>query len=163
VDPVTHPALAYAESLGIHAVYDEALAFEAELDETLTALDKAQDERRSLDEQIDSREMDLLISERGKHPDHSEAAFSRHLKEVHHKDETLKMLKLKRNMKAGEVSGHELDKEFLKARIHVRASRLVSLGGYFEYLAAVKNAEPPPVLVQVAEQTTQPTQPGDTA
>lgn len=150
---VTHPALAYAESLGVHAVYEEALALEAELDETLTALDKAQDERRSLDEQIDSREMDLLISERGKHPDHSEAAFSRHLKEVHHKDETLKMLKLKRNMKAGEASGLELDREFLKTRIHVRAARLNTLGGYFQYLAAVK----------LAEQTTQPTQPGDTA
>lgn len=138
----THPALAYAEvQLGVHKIYEEGLQLSSQLDETLTALDKAQDERRDLDQKIEELEMDLLVEERGKHPDHSEAAFSRHLKEVYHKSSELRMLRFKRNAKAGECSGLELDMEFTKARIRLCSARMEQLGGYLTYLAAIKNAE----------------------
>lgn len=147
---MTHPALAYAETtLGVHTVFEEANVLDGQLNELLTALDKAQDERRALDESINEAEMDLLIAERGKHPDHSEAAFGRHLKEVVHKDQPLKLLRLKRGMKAGECSGLELDIEYTKSRIRTMQARMVELGGYLQYLAACK----------LAEQTTQPTKP----
>lgn len=147
------PALQYAEEhLGVHKVFDEANDLDAQLNDYLTALDKAQDDRRELDEKIADHEMSLLIEERGKHPDHSEAAFGRHLKEVYHKDQELKQLRSTRNAKAGECTGLELDIEYTKSRVRTMQSRMVELGGYFQYLAAVKLG-----AIQ-AEQTTQPPQ-----
>lgn len=149
---MTHEALAYAEqTLGVHSVYEEAQRLAEQLDQSLSALDKAQDERRELDEKIADFEMDLLMEERSKHPDHSEAAFARHLKEVHHKSEPLKLLRSQRNAKAGECSGHELDIKFIETQVRIATSRMVELGGYFQYLAAVKLG-----AIQ-AEQTNQPT------
>lgn len=153
--PPTHPALAYAEvQLGVHKVYDEALQAASELDERLGDLDKAQDLRRALDQEIENLEMDLLIEERGKHPDHSEAAFARHLKEVHHKHDGLKMLKYKRNAAAGECAGAELDIDFIKSRIRIATARMEQLGGYLHYLAAVKQAEPPAQVVTIPQAET---------
>jgi len=146
------PALAYAEDvLGVHHVYEEAEGVRIDLDEALTALDKAQDERRNFDQQIEDREMELLIEERGKHPDHSEAAFSRHLKEVLFKNEQLKKLKLMRNAKSGECTGHDIDITYLKVRVTILSARMHELGGYFQYLAVTKQAQ------LLAEQTNQPT------
>lgn len=137
-----NPALQYAENhLGVHKVHEEAEALLAELDEAMNALDSATDARRSLDESISNYEMDLLIEERGKHPDHSEAAFQRHLKEVQHKDQTLQQMRSKRNAKAGEATGLELDIEHLKYRLKTKNARMHELGGYFQFLAAVKNAD----------------------
>ncbi len=137
-----NPALKYAEDvLGVHRVYDEANALNDKLDATLNLLDKAIDERRNMDTEIADYEMDILIAERGKHPDHSEAAFARHLKEVHHKDEQLKRMRHFRNAKSGEVSGHELDIEYLKSQLKVKVARMEVLGGYLRFLAVIKEAE----------------------
>lgn len=146
-------ALDYAENhLGVHRVHDEAESLLAELDEAMSALDSAIDARRTLDERIEDRQMQLLIEERGKAADISQAAMDRRLKEVYHKDETLRRLRMERNAKAGEASGLELDIEYTKYRLKVKVARMEELGGYFQYLAAVKNAEPPPV--QYAEAST---------
>ena len=151
----THPALAYAENeLGVHQVYKEAQEASLALDELMSDLDKAQDLRRTLDAKIEDMEMDLLIEERSKHPDHSEAAFSRHLKEVQHKNQPLKDLKSQRNAAAGEVSGLELDITYTKARITLLSARMTELGGYLNYLAVVKDVESR--VVTVAEKTEKP-------
>lgn len=136
-----NPALEYAENnLGVHKVQTEADALLESLDNSITALDAAQDVRRKADDQISNREMDLLIEERGKHPDHSEAAFGRHLKEVYYKDVTLKELRSKRTTAQMEVSGLELDIEVIKYRLKVKVARMNELCGYFNYLAVVKYA-----------------------
>lgn len=132
----------YAEQeLGVHSIYSESQAMLASLDEMVTDLDKAIDERRNLDEQISDHEMDLLIVERGKHADHSEAAFARHLKEVTFKDQALKRLKHDRNAKAGEVSGLELDIEYTKYKIKVAVARMNMLQGLLQFYAAAKLSE----------------------
>jgi hypothetical protein len=137
-----NPALDYAENvLGVHRVYDEANELNDELNKTLDLLDSAIDARRDMDEKIADYEMDLLIAERGKHPDHSEAAFARHLKEVHHKDAQLKMMRQVRNAKSGEVSGLELEIEYIKSQLKVKVARMEVLGGYFRFLAVTKEAE----------------------
>jgi hypothetical protein len=143
--PTGHPAIDYAQiQLGVHTVFDEANTLDALLNDHLTALDKAQDERRNLDLAIEDREMDLLIEERGKHADMSEAAMDRHLRMVRHGDADLKKLKLQRNAKAGECSGIELDIEYTKSRLRTMTARMTELGGYFQYLAACKLAEKTP-------------------
>ena len=140
-------AISYAENkLGVHAVYEECIALEGELDSLLGRFDSAVDMRKELDEQIEDREMELLIAERGKAADISQAAMDRRLKEVQHKDQLLRDLKAQRRQKAAEASGLELDIDLTKVRLRVRAARLEELAGYFNYLAAVKNATPPPVL-----------------
>lgn len=137
-------ALEYAENyLGVNKVLEEADWLLNELNSQMDALDSKQDVRRDLDEKISDYEMDILIAERGKHPDHSEAAMSRHLKEIYHKDLKLRRLRQDRNATAGEASGLELDIEYTKYRLKVKVARMEELGGYFQYLAAVKNAEPP--------------------
>lgn len=137
-----NPALDYAENtLGVHRVHEEAEALLKELDEALAALDLAIDARRALDEEIEDRQMELLIEERGKAPDISQAAMDRRIKEVYHKDEMLRHLRSKRNAKAGEASGLELDIDYTKYRLKVKVGRMEELNGYFQFLAAVKNAE----------------------
>ena len=139
---MSHPALQYAEvTLGVHAIYEEGRDTLERLELAINTLDDAQDTRRALDEQIANREMDLLIEERGKHPDHSEAAFTRHLKEVQYKDASLKDLRGKRAVAAGVVSGSELDVDFYRLRLKFTSARMEQLGGYLHYLGAVKNAE----------------------
>lgn len=135
-------ALAYAEGvLGVHKVYEEANQLLVELDQCITALDTAIDARRALDDKISDHEMDILIAERGKHADMSQAGMDRHLKEVYHKDETLKRLRMERNAKAGEASGLELDKGYIEYQLRVKVGRMDELGGYFHFLAVTKQAE----------------------
>jgi hypothetical protein len=137
-----HPALDYAERvLGVHKVYEEANALLVALDGCCTSLDEAIDARRALDDKISDYEMDILIAERGKHADMSQAGMDRHLKEVYHKDETLKRLRMERNAKAGEASGLELDQKFIEWQLKVKVGRMEELGGYFHFLAVTKQAE----------------------
>ena len=137
-----NPALDYAENyLGVHRVHDEAESLLAELDTAMTNLDEHQDARRKLDEQIEDRQMDLLIEERGKAADISQAAMDRRLKEVYRKDPALQKLKSDRGYHAGIAAGLDLDIEHLKYRLKVKIARMEELGGYFQYLASVKNAE----------------------
>lgn len=137
-----NPALDYAENyLGVHKVHDEAESVLAELNDALEDLDTAIDARRSLDDLINDREMILLIEERGKAAEISQAAMDRRLKEVYHKDETLRRLRVERSTKASVVSGLELDIEHIKYRLKVKVARMEELGGYFQFLAALKNAE----------------------
>jgi hypothetical protein len=153
--PVTtsSPSLTYAEeTLGVHQVYEEALALNTALDELLTAKDKALDEKRNLEDEVADRKINILIEERGKHPDESQAAMDRHLKEVYHKDEELKRLQLLANAKAAEVSGIDLDIEYNRARRAVAVARMNELGGYFQFLAVTK-------LAQIEARKTTPTQP----
>lgn len=158
MDPVNAPkppALAYAEDvLGVHNVWDEAQGVVIDLNEELDGLDKAQDARRALDQQVEDLKMDILIEERGKHADHTQAAFDRHLKEVYHKHEGLRQLVQQRNMQAGVVTGHEIEITYLKSRVTILSARMTELGGYFQYLAVTKQAA-------LAEQTTQPTPSGE--
>lgn len=139
---MSHPAIAYAEStLGVHQVWEDANEINDQIVQTTTKLIEALAKRRSLDDRIESREMDLLIEERGKHPDHSEAAFQRHLKEVHHRDSELQSLRSERAAVASVVQAAELTAESLRAQVKLLSARMEELGGYLAYLAAVKNAE----------------------
>lgn len=140
-------ALDYAENqLGVHQVHQDAETAINELDVLMGKLDRAIDSRRVLDEQIEDQQMNLLIQERGKASEISQAAMDRRLKEVYHKDEVLRNLRATRATLTAEISGLELDIELMKYRLKVKVARMEELGGYFQFLAAVKNAEPPPVL-----------------
>lgn len=152
-----NPALDYAENvLGVHKVSEEANKLLMDLDEFTGMVDQAIDKRRTLDDAVEARKMDLLIEERGQHADLSQAAMDKRLKERYHTDGTLRTLRNAHAAAAAEASGLELDIEVLKYRIKVKVARMEELSGYFNFLAAVKNAEPPPVLYAEAGTSGQP-------
>lgn len=132
-------AIKYAEDqLGVHAVYEQAQANRAVLDKLLAELDKAQDDKRRLAEEIADREAELLIEERGKHSDMSAAAFDQHTKSAKRKDPELKKLREAFNGSLSEIQGLEYDVDMAKVEIRIACSRMEELGGYLNYLAAVK-------------------------
>lgn len=136
-NPVT-----YAEvNLGVHGCYDAANAAHSQLNEIVSDLDKAQDRKRILTDQVTDREMDLLIAERGKHSDMSEAGLERHMKTVKHKDTMLTELRKQLNQTLAQISGLEYDADIEKQRIKIESARMEELGGYLKYLAAAKEAE----------------------
>ena len=135
-------ALSYAEDqLGVHAVWEKAQSQLLELNGLYTDLDKSQDERRELVEQIADREGELLSDERGRHADMSAAAFDQHFKGVKRTDTALQGYRSKLTEVQGSISGLEYDVDFLKHSLRLSEARLIELGGYFNYLASVKQDE----------------------
>ena len=72
--------VAYAEdTLGVHEILEGVIAAREKLDkEILTTWANARDAKRKAESDLEDREMELVISERGKHPDISETAFRGH-------------------------------------------------------------------------------------
>lgn len=132
-------ALTYAQdTLGVHEVHEKALASRASLDECFTSLDKALDRKRELTEAIADREVDLLSDERGKHSDLSQTAFDSHFKAAKGKDSFLRTTRHELNGVLSEIQGLEFDIELSKTDIRIAVGRMEELGGYLNYLAAVK-------------------------
>lgn len=137
-----NPALQYAEQvLGVHSSYERSLNAQHELDEITTELDKARDRKRELTDQVSEHEMDLLIAERGKHADMSQAGMDRHIAIVKSKDTMLQELRKQLTGVAAQVDGLELDLSVQQSIIKIETARMTELSGYFNYLAAVKEAE----------------------
>lgn len=138
---MSNKAIAYAEDeLGAHKTYNDALAAQRDLDIALVDLDEGQDAKRSLVDQIADHEAMILGVERGKHSEQSATWLEGHMKEVRRTDETLRKLREELNDAEAKISGSQMDREAAKARVQIYSSRLIELGGYFQYLAAVKLA-----------------------
>lgn len=146
MDPVsTSPALKalkYAEDeLGVHAVHEAALKSRQELDECLTALSEARDEKRSIELQLQDAELEVAADERGKHPEMSAAAMDKHLKVALSKDDRVRELREQHTKLIGDVEGCEFDRSIIEVDIKIAVARLQELGGYLQYLAAIKQAD----------------------
>jgi hypothetical protein len=82
----------------------------------------------------------LVISERGKHPDISETAFRGHLKEVLFKDTEWRRIRDHIRGLGAYIDGAEVDRKLTERDIEIGCARMIELGGYLNYLAAAKNA-----------------------
>jgi hypothetical protein len=134
-------ALAYAQSLGVDTVYDELLTKRGELDQCLTELATLRDKKREDEILLQDREMEILADERGRHPDHSQAAMDRHLKLVHWSDEKCRSLRAQLAQVSADIDGLQYDRDMLETDIKIGVARLQELGGYLQYLASIKQAE----------------------
>lgn len=135
--------LLYAEKdLGVHTVYQEATAALQNLDEVVTDLDKAQDERRYLAEDIAQWEADLTLRERGANSEMSATAFEQYLKLAKQNDKDLKRLRQQMIGLHSRIQGLEYDMEMLKLKVRVKVARMNELGGYFAYLVQLKAETP---------------------
>lgn len=136
---MTSKSLDYAENvLGVHEVYREVLSFRDSMNDRISELDKALDEKRNFTEKINDREADIISDQRGKHPDMSAASFKDHLKAAVGKDTDSVLYRAQLNQALSTIQGLEFDIDVLKTDIRIRIARLEELGGYFNYLAAVK-------------------------
>ncbi len=141
---MANKALTYAElTLGVHSVYEEAEKLLKEQDDSLTILDKAQDEKRVLVDLISDREADLISEQRGVHPDISATALDQRIRVAKRQDSALTELRKKLRQVLSEIAGEEYNLEHIRSALRIREGRLIELGGYFNYLAAVKQAENP--------------------
>jgi len=136
---VTAKALQYAEEqLGVHKVYEGTINLLADLDKVLADLDTAQDRRRELNEHYSDREVELIDEMRSIHVSMSDTRFNSEMKLWKRKDTKLMRIQLDINKVLSEVQGLEYDADLTKLRIRVGAARLEELGGYLNYLAAIK-------------------------
>lgn len=133
-------SLDYAESLGLNSVYDQACVSRDRLDETLTELAELRDKKRALEARKTDLEMEVSISEHGKHHDLSQAALDRHLKAVYWKDPELTKVRSELLQLTNDIEGREYDVDLHNTDIKIAVSRLHELGGYFQFMAVIKQA-----------------------
>jgi len=136
---VTSKALSYAEdTLGVHSVYDDAVAFRDKLDKILTDLSEARDSRRDIEMKITDREMEITSDQRSKHPDMPVTRWDKHIKESFRDDDEMRALREQNFKVVGDIEGLEFDKQMCETDIKIGIARMTELGGYLQYLAAVK-------------------------
>lgn len=134
-------ALAYAEdTLGVHRVWADTQDLAAQISnghEQVAAFDA---EVRSLALQIENHRNALLLEAASANPEMTPTAFERHMKLTYAGDDELKTLNRlhadatsRRESMAATVRGHQANHNGFVARLN-------ELGGYFQYLAAVKQA-----------------------
>jgi hypothetical protein len=139
---VTDRGLLYAEQeLGVHSVYAAVLVKRNELDECLTRLSDKRDERRLVESLIDERHTEITSDEFGKHPEMTVSGMDRHLKLAFGLDKDLKDLRTRLREVTNEIEGTEYDRSIIDADIKIGLARLQELGGYLQYLAAIKAAK----------------------
>jgi hypothetical protein len=135
-------ALHYAEQeLGVHTVYAEAIQARDELEKALDGLIGARLKKRAYESQLADREMELIAEARGKHPDMPVTRMDAHMKEVKHTDSKCRDLRDEISGCSSAIDAYETTKSIAEANIKIAAARLQELGGYFEYLAAIKQQQ----------------------
>ena len=130
----------YAEQkLGVHAVFEDVQRLADQLDAELTDLDKAQDDKRRLEEEYADREVELIAEMRGIHVNMSDTRFKSEMRNWERTDPGLCKIRRELNITKSVVQGVEINIEVLRARIKIGCARMTELGGYLNYLAAVMN------------------------
>jgi chromosome segregation ATPase len=139
---MTARALTYAEKqLGVHAVWHEVQAYAKELDDKRQQAAHARSERSELEEKLAHRETVIAVELRGEKSDLSQAAFDRELKNRIRMDSEHADLRLELGRINNRISFLEADAARARIDVEMRIARMNELGGYFAYLASVKNAE----------------------
>lgn len=134
-------AIDYAEvTLGVHSVYANTLAARKQFDELQKEAAKLRVERRRAEEAVEDYEMDLSTTERGTRPSMSATAFKEHMKGKLHANDLFRELKKKVADLDQRLDLLGDDMRVLDKDIRIGCSRMEQLGGYLQYLAAVKSA-----------------------
>jgi len=155
---MANKALEYAEdTLGVHDVYERANQAQDNLDATLTKIAEAKDKRRDLEARVTDREMIVTSDEWEKHPDMAVTRMDKHIKVALNNDTELRELREQLWRAISDIEGLEFDKTVAQNDINIATSRMTQLGGYLNYLAAVKQTAAKP------EKPATPTTPGATS
>ena len=134
-------ALRYVEGLGLNTVYDGALESRKGLEDKLMVLNDLRNRRRTVESFKADCEMEVIESERSKHTDMSQAAMERHLKVVFSNHADIREANEELILLAGQIELTEHEVEVLKTDIKIATARLEELGGYFQFMAVLKQSE----------------------
>jgi hypothetical protein len=135
-------ALTYAEqNLGVHKVYEEAQRAQSELTELRNKLVTMRHEKRVAELAYADAELDYYSEVRAELADMSQAQFDKHIKVAINKHPELRAQRGRLAELAGSIDSGEAYVAHLKGDLEVALARMTELGGYFAYLAAVKEAE----------------------
>jgi uncharacterized protein YhaN len=135
-------ALNYAEDfLGVHKVYQEAISARQKLDKTLDALVGARYRKRELESSLVDREMELISEQRGIHPEFSATAMDAHMKRIKNADDDYREIREQISATTSTIDSLESNKTVDEVDIKIAVARLQELGGYFEYLAVIKQQQ----------------------
>lgn len=141
---MAHKALKYAEDgLGVHSVYESAVTSHKEYGEVLDQLSTIRSRKRTLEEELGEREVDILIEETSKHPSMSATAMKDHSKKAIQKDAQSKALRHELIEVSNEIDRLESRKAILEQEVRIQVARLNELGGYLQYLYIVKQDTKP--------------------
>jgi hypothetical protein len=141
---VTDKGLVYAEStLGVNSVYEEVKKARNDLDECLARLSEARDSRRLVESKIEDRQVDIITEEHGKHPDMSVSGMDRHLKAAFGKDPELVTQRSDLRELTNDIEGLDYDRSIMEQDIKIGVARMHELGGYLQFLAALKASKTP--------------------
>lgn len=132
-------ALDYAEkTLGVHSAYQSAIAARDRLDTILTDLSAARDRKRDIELRLTDAEMEVANDEWAKHPDMAVTRMEKHLKTALSNNDTVREFREQHARAVGDIDGLECDKLISETDIKIAVARLQELGGYFHYLAVIK-------------------------
>lgn len=135
-------AVSFAERQGLNSVYEEAKNLEDDLRVINKESTRLADVKREILEKISVVEADLTLNERAKESAMSATAFEQHIKLVIRKDRNLQSLRLELRTAQSQHDYMEANSKEVIEQIRLRTARLNELGGYFNYLAAIRSTTP---------------------
>jgi hypothetical protein len=130
----------YAESLGLNSVYDGALSARQELETKTQHLADLRNKRRQREQYLNDIEMLVIEDERAKHPSMSQTQMDKHLKVAFNNNGDIRETREELANLAGDVDLVEYEIELLHQDIKIAVARLHELGGYYQFMAVVKQA-----------------------
>jgi hypothetical protein len=134
-------AFRYVESLGLNTVYDGAVQSRKGLEEKYMILNDLRNRRRTVEAFRFDCEMEVIEAERSKHPDMSQAQMDKHIKVAYSNNSDIRESNEELAMLAGQIELTEHEVDLIKTDIKIATSRLEELGGYFQFMAVLKQSE----------------------
>lgn len=132
----------YAEhELEVHRVHTETQASKARLDGIQRDIATARDSKRRLEVRLEDVELDVLTEERGKHASQSATWLKEHVKGTVRKNEAWIRTRDEILTITNRIERLEYERSSAQRDIEIGVARMVELGGYFQYLSAIKMAE----------------------
>lgn len=135
-------ALDYAESqLGVHAVYEHTQTHLESFDMERSRLDNLRKLKTEKEADYTFAEYEFISEARANDPDSSQTAFEKAVKRLVALNPRLRELRKELADLAYEIDMSETSVARYRMMTELGIARMNELGGYFQYLAAIKQAE----------------------
>ena len=134
-------ALNYVEGLGLNSVYEQVLEVRRVLGDKVLDLSSLRADRRALENAKDDTEMEVAEQERAKRSDLSATAFKEHIKSVYYNNSDIQSLRSQISDVTSQIEVLEHEINLLNSDIKIAVARLHELGGYFQFMAVIKQAQ----------------------
>lgn len=134
-------SLRYAEGLGLNSVYEHATEARKVLEDKYMTLNDLRNRRRTVESFQRDCEMEIVEAERSKHPDMSQAQMDKHLKVAFSNSSDIRESREELSLLAGQIELLEHEVDLLNADIRIDSARLNELGGFFQFMAVLKQSE----------------------